>query len=244
MTACPPHLLCPAEGAPSRSVAAACAVSGVGGDARGGGDALGRDGGVPAGGAHPSRRPGRGGVLQHRGTVRLCRRRGGGQFQRDGGRPCAPGRASADELHLLGLRRERGDAVPPGRATGTPATLYAATRKAQEASAVAGDSLRPVAQFRIVNIGNSESERLLDFVAATETALGQRAMRNYIASCSRALFQPLGRTRGCSYGSSAPGHAPASAGVSPVSSPGTGLITPQRAQRRTGVLSPRSTWGP
>lgn len=41
-----------------------------------------------------------------------------------------------------------------------------------------GDSLSPVAPFRVVNIGNSKSERLLDFVAAIEDALGQKTTRN------------------------------------------------------------------
>ncbi|MFW2590017.1 SDR family NAD(P)-dependent oxidoreductase [Sagittula sp. SSi028] len=41
-----------------------------------------------------------------------------------------------------------------------------------------GDSLSPVAPFRVVNIGNSKSERLLDFIEAIETALGQKTTRN------------------------------------------------------------------
>ena len=41
-----------------------------------------------------------------------------------------------------------------------------------------GDSLSPVAPFRVVNIGNSKSERLLDFVEAIEDALGQKTKRN------------------------------------------------------------------
>ncbi len=43
-----------------------------------------------------------------------------------------------------------------------------------------GDSLSPVAPFRIVNIGNSEKVRLLDFIDAIEEALGQKAERNYM----------------------------------------------------------------
>ncbi|CUH82338.1 GDP-mannose 4,6-dehydratase [Tropicibacter naphthalenivorans] len=42
----------------------------------------------------------------------------------------------------------------------------------------AGDSLSPVAPYRVVNIGNSKSERLLDFVEAIEDALGQKTTRN------------------------------------------------------------------
>ena len=41
-----------------------------------------------------------------------------------------------------------------------------------------GDSLSPVAPWRIVNIGNSEPVQLLDFVAAIETAIGKPAIRN------------------------------------------------------------------
>ena len=43
-----------------------------------------------------------------------------------------------------------------------------------------GDSLSPVAPFRVVNIGNSDKVRLLDFVEAIEDCLGQKAMRNYM----------------------------------------------------------------
>jgi len=42
------------------------------------------------------------------------------------------------------------------------------------------DSLSPVAPFRIVNIGNSEKVRLLDFIDAIEEALGKKAIRNYM----------------------------------------------------------------
>lgn len=43
-----------------------------------------------------------------------------------------------------------------------------------------GDSLSPVAPYRVVNIGNSEKVRLLDFIEAIETALGKNARRNYM----------------------------------------------------------------
>lgn len=43
-----------------------------------------------------------------------------------------------------------------------------------------GDSLSPVAPFRIVNIGNSDKVRLLDFVDAIEAELGKPAIRNYM----------------------------------------------------------------
>jgi UDP-glucuronate 4-epimerase len=43
-----------------------------------------------------------------------------------------------------------------------------------------GDSLSPVAPFRIVNIGNSDKVRLLDFIDAIEDCLGKRAIRNYM----------------------------------------------------------------
>jgi UDP-glucuronate 4-epimerase len=43
-----------------------------------------------------------------------------------------------------------------------------------------GDSLSPVAPYRVVNIGNSQKVRLLDFVDAIEESLGKRAIRNYM----------------------------------------------------------------
>jgi len=45
---------------------------------------------------------------------------------------------------------------------------------------VEGDSLSPVAPYRVVNIGNGDKVRLLDFVDAIEEALGQKAIRNYM----------------------------------------------------------------
>lgn len=41
-----------------------------------------------------------------------------------------------------------------------------------------GDSLSPVAPFRVVNIGNSEKVRLLDFVEVIEAEVGRPAIRN------------------------------------------------------------------
>ncbi|MEQ8258605.1 MAG: GDP-mannose 4,6-dehydratase [Roseovarius confluentis] len=41
-----------------------------------------------------------------------------------------------------------------------------------------GDSLSPVAPYRVVNIGNSKTVRLTDFVDAIEAALGMTAERN------------------------------------------------------------------
>ncbi len=43
-----------------------------------------------------------------------------------------------------------------------------------------GDSLSPVAPYRVVNIGNSDKVRLLDFIDAIEDSLGQKAVRNYM----------------------------------------------------------------
>lgn len=44
----------------------------------------------------------------------------------------------------------------------------------------AGDSLSSVAPYRIVNIGNSDKVRLLDFVDAIEEVVGKKAVRNYL----------------------------------------------------------------
>ncbi len=43
-----------------------------------------------------------------------------------------------------------------------------------------GDSLSPVAPYRVVNIGNSEKVRLMDFIEAIEDELGMKAKRNYM----------------------------------------------------------------
>lgn len=53
-------------------------------------------------------------------------------------------------------------------------------RPASTVDIAAGDSLSPVAPYRIVNIGNSEKVRLLDFVDAIEACLGKKAIRNYL----------------------------------------------------------------
>lgn len=42
------------------------------------------------------------------------------------------------------------------------------------------DSLSPVAPYRVVNIGNSDKVRLLDFIDAIEECLGKKATRNYM----------------------------------------------------------------
>lgn len=42
------------------------------------------------------------------------------------------------------------------------------------------DSLSPVAPYRVVNIGNADAVRLLDFVEAIEDCLGKKAIRNYM----------------------------------------------------------------
>jgi UDP-glucuronate 4-epimerase len=43
-----------------------------------------------------------------------------------------------------------------------------------------GDSLSPNAPWRVVNIGNSDKVRLLDFVDVIEEVLGKKAIRNYM----------------------------------------------------------------
>ncbi len=53
-------------------------------------------------------------------------------------------------------------------------------RPASADDIVEGDSLSPVASFRVVNIGNSEKVCLLDFIEAVEEQLGKRAIRNYM----------------------------------------------------------------
>jgi len=43
-----------------------------------------------------------------------------------------------------------------------------------------GDSLSPAAPFRVVNIGNSDKVRLLDFIGAIEAEIGKKAIRKYM----------------------------------------------------------------
>ena len=45
---------------------------------------------------------------------------------------------------------------------------------------IANDSLSPAAPFRVVNIGNSEKVRLMDFIAAIENSLGKKAKYNFM----------------------------------------------------------------
>lgn len=45
---------------------------------------------------------------------------------------------------------------------------------------VAGDSLSPVAPWRVVNIGNGAPVKLMDFVEAVEAAVGRPAIRTYL----------------------------------------------------------------
>lgn len=63
------------------------------------------------------------------------------------------------------------DAVPP---------LPEARGESVPGANVPGDSLSPAAPFRIVNIGNSDRVRLLDFVDAIEAEIGRKAIRNYL----------------------------------------------------------------
>jgi len=43
------------------------------------------------------------------------------------------------------------------------------------------DSLSPVAPFRVVNIGNSDKIKLIDFIDAIEESLNKKAIRNYMS---------------------------------------------------------------
>ncbi|TIP05720.1 MAG: NAD-dependent epimerase/dehydratase family protein [Mesorhizobium sp.] len=53
-------------------------------------------------------------------------------------------------------------------------------RPASKREIALGDSLSPVAPFRVVNIGNSDKVKLTDFVDAIEACIGQPAIRNYM----------------------------------------------------------------
>jgi len=56
----------------------------------------------------------------------------------------------------------------------------APVRPASRDDIAPGDSLSPVAPFRVVNIGNSEKVQLLDFIDAIEEEVGTKAVRNYM----------------------------------------------------------------
>ncbi|MDO5603874.1 MAG: GDP-mannose 4,6-dehydratase [Paracoccus sp. (in: a-proteobacteria)] len=53
-------------------------------------------------------------------------------------------------------------------------------RPADMAQVASGDSLSPVAPWRVVNIGNGESVQLLEFIAAIEAAAGRPAIREML----------------------------------------------------------------
>lgn len=53
-------------------------------------------------------------------------------------------------------------------------------RPATSADIAPGDSLSPAAPFRVVNIGNSDKVRLMDFIDAIEAETGRKAIRNYM----------------------------------------------------------------
>lgn len=52
--------------------------------------------------------------------------------------------------------------------------------RSDDATVIQGDSLSPIAPWRVVNIGNSNKVRLLDFVNAIEESLGKKAIRHYM----------------------------------------------------------------
>ncbi|MCH8466823.1 MAG: GDP-mannose 4,6-dehydratase [Roseinatronobacter sp.] len=58
--------------------------------------------------------------------------------------------------------------------------IDAVPERVQDGIVAEGDSLSPVAPYRVVNIGNSQKVRLLDFVEAIEASLGRVAQRNYM----------------------------------------------------------------
>ena len=53
-------------------------------------------------------------------------------------------------------------------------------RPATRAEIAEGDSLSPAAPFRVVNIGNGQKVRLMDFIEAIEAATGRTAIRNFL----------------------------------------------------------------
>ncbi|MGY6638201.1 MAG: NAD-dependent epimerase/dehydratase family protein [Erythrobacter sp.] len=53
-------------------------------------------------------------------------------------------------------------------------------RPASPAAIASGDSLSPAAPFRVVNIGNNDKVRLMDFVTAIEAECGREAVKNFM----------------------------------------------------------------
>lgn len=58
--------------------------------------------------------------------------------------------------------------------------MHAIPERPGDGTVPEGDSLSPVAPYRVVNIGNSQKVKLLDFVDAIEAATGREAIRNYM----------------------------------------------------------------
>lgn len=58
--------------------------------------------------------------------------------------------------------------------------IDAAPQRPGDGQVAAGDSLSPVAPWRVVNIGNSQAVQLTDFIAAIEAATGRAAKRNLL----------------------------------------------------------------
>ena len=50
----------------------------------------------------------------------------------------------------------------------------------QDAAPIPGDSLSPVAPWRVVNIGNSTSVPLMEFIAEIERALGREIAKDFV----------------------------------------------------------------
>ena len=57
---------------------------------------------------------------------------------------------------------------------------HAPKRPKQPSDIPEWDSLSPAAPYRVVNIGNSDTVRLMDFVDAIETACGREAIKNFM----------------------------------------------------------------
>ena len=63
----------------------------------------------------------------------------------------------------------------------------------QEDHLIDGDSLSPVAPYRIVNIENSKKIKLLDFIEEIEDVLGKKAIPETICPCKKGTYPQLGQ---------------------------------------------------
>ena len=66
--------------------------------------------------------------------------------------------------------------------------------KSGHSTGAAADSVSSVASFRVVNIGNSQPTKLMDFVYAVEKAIGKKRQKLITCQCRLVMWFPHGQT--------------------------------------------------